>query len=136
MKGNAMKVRFAVLVVLLFACASAIAQSAATAQPQVTVIRAGTLIDPRANEPKHNQAIVIRGERIEAVGDAARVNVPAGADVMDLSNATVLPGMIESHTHIILQGEDPARGGYDNPVAEVLSLLPGGAGHGVCASRP
>ena len=39
--------------------------------------------------------------------------LPAGAKVIDLSNVTVLPGMIESHTHIFLQGEDPALGGYD-----------------------
>jgi imidazolonepropionase-like amidohydrolase len=81
--------------------------------PQVTVIRAGTLIDPRANEPKRNQVIVIRGDKIESVGDAASTQVPAGAKIIDLSNATVLPGLIESHTHIFLQGEDPALGGYD-----------------------
>ena len=80
---------------------------------QVTVIRAGTLIDPRSNEAKHNQVIVIRGDKIESVGDAASAQVPAGAKVIDLSNATVLPGLIESHTHIFLQGEDPALGGYD-----------------------
>ena len=81
--------------------------------PQVTVIRAGTLIDPRANEPKRNQVIVIRGDKIESVGDAASAQVPAGAKIIDLSNATVLPGLIESHTHIFLQGEDPALGCYD-----------------------
>src|ERR1019366_3691326 len=70
--------------------------------PQVTVIRAGTLIDPRANEPKRNQVIVIRGDRFESVGDAASVQVPAGAKVIDLSNATVLPGLTESHTHTFL----------------------------------
>ncbi|HVP53400.1 MAG TPA: amidohydrolase family protein [Candidatus Eisenbacteria bacterium] len=79
----------------------------------MTAIRAGTLIDPRTDEPKHNQIIIIRGTEIEAVGDAATVKEPAGATVIDLSNATVLPGMIESHTHIFLQGEDPAQGGYD-----------------------
>src|SRR5271167_4929812 len=87
--------------------------SAAPPAPQVTVIRAGTLIDPRANGPKHNQVIVIRGDKIESVGDAASTQFPAGAKVIDLSNATVLPGLIESHTHIFLQSEDPALGGYD-----------------------
>ena len=57
--------------------------------------------------------IVIRGDKIESVGDAASTQVPAGAKVIDLSHATVLPGLIESHTHIFLQGEDPALGGYD-----------------------
>ena len=78
---------------------------------QVTVIKAGTLIDGRSSEPKRNQTIVIRGNRIESVGD--NLATPAGAQVIDLSNATVLPGLIDSHTHIFLQGEDPALGGYD-----------------------
>lgn len=82
-----------------------------TPAPGVTVIKAGTLIDPRTNAPLHNQTIVIRGNRIESVGaDSA---VPAGARVIDLSNATVLPGLIEAHTHVFLQGEDPAEGGWN-----------------------
>jgi imidazolonepropionase-like amidohydrolase len=89
--------------ILLLAAASAAAQ-------QVTVIRAGTLIDGRSSETKRNQTIVIRGNRIESVGDAA---IPVGAKVIDLSNMTVLPGMVDAHTHIFLQGEDPAEGGYD-----------------------
>ncbi len=108
-----MKNSFCSIVILLLSV-SAIGQSnSAAASPQVTVIRAGTLIDPRANGPKHNQVIVIRGDKIESVGDAAAAQVPAGAKIIDLSNATVLPGLIESHTHIFLQGEDPALGGYD-----------------------
>ena len=79
---------------------------------QVTVIRAGNLIDPAAGDSKQNQLIVIRGNRIESVA-ASNSATPPGAKVIDLSNATVLPGMIESHTHIFLQGEDPALGGYD-----------------------
>jgi len=77
---------------------------------QVTVIKAGTLIDGRSSEARRNQTIVIRGNRIESAGDVA---TPAGAKVIDLSNMTVLPGMIDTHTHIFLQGEDPAEGGYD-----------------------
>lgn len=78
---------------------------------QVTLIRAGNLIDPVSGESNRNQVIVIRGNRIESVG--AGSSTPPGAKVIDLSNATVLPGMIESHTHLFLQGEDPALGGYD-----------------------
>jgi imidazolonepropionase-like amidohydrolase len=100
-------------IAVLLLSLSAIAQTNPAASPQVTVIRVGTLIDPRANQPKHNQLVVIRGDKIETVGDAASTQVPAGAKVIDLSNATVLPGLIESHTHLFLQGEDPALGGYD-----------------------
>ncbi|HKI25346.1 MAG TPA: amidohydrolase family protein [Candidatus Sulfotelmatobacter sp.] len=81
--------------------------------PQVTVIRAGSLIDGKSDQPRRDQVIVIRGNRIEAVGDAASTKVPAGATVIDLSQQTVLPGLIDSHTHIFLWGEDPEKGGYD-----------------------
>ena len=108
-------------VVGLFLCVAGIAQTPSTAQPQVTVIRAGTLIDPRADEAKRHQIIVVRGNRVEAVGDAATIKTPAGANVIDLSNATVLPGLIESHTHIFLQGEEPSKGGYD---VQLLKFYP------------
>jgi imidazolonepropionase-like amidohydrolase len=97
-------------VFVLTVCSLGFAQGSSS---PLTVIHAGTLIDPRSDSPKLNQVIVIRGDRIEAVGDAATTKAPEGAAVIDLSNATVLPGMIESHTHIFLQGEDPAKGGYD-----------------------
>src|SRR6201982_3373986 len=78
-----------------------------------TVIRAGTLIDGKSDSPKRDQVIVIRRNRIDSVGDAANVKIPSGSTVIDLSRATVLPGLIDSHTHIFLQGEDPNEGGYD-----------------------
>jgi imidazolonepropionase-like amidohydrolase len=94
----------------------------AAAQPQPkdshtseswTVIRAGTLIDGKSDKPTHDQVIVIKGNRVESVSDTAAAKIPTGATVIDLSKATVLPGLIDSHTHIFLQGEDPAQGGYD-----------------------
>ena len=91
--------------------------------PQVTVIRAGTLIDGKSDKPRHDQVVVIRGNHIESVSDAASARPPVEATVIDLSKATVLPGLIDSHTHIFLQGEDPAEGGYDaNILNEPLSL--------------
>ena len=89
-----------------------LAATAATA-PQLVYIKAGTLIDGRADAARTNQVIVVRGNRIESVGPGSGVAVPAGAKVIDLSNMTVLPGMIDAHTHLFLQGEDPAEGGYD-----------------------
>ena len=79
----------------------------------VTVVQAGVLIDGTGAPPKRRQAIVIEGDRIKAVGDAAGVSIASGATVVDLSGYTVLPGLIDSHTHVFLQGEDPAEGGYD-----------------------
>ncbi|HEV2114203.1 MAG TPA: amidohydrolase family protein [Terriglobales bacterium] len=88
------------------------AQGAAPAkQDHVTVIRAGTLIDGISSEPRANQYIVVRNNRIESVsGDAP--NLP-NAELIDLSHATILPGLTDAHTHMFLQGEDPALGGYD-----------------------
>ena len=79
----------------------------------VTVIRAGTLLDGKSDSPRYNQIIVVRGDRIESVSSAATAVLPPDAKIVDLSQATVMPGLIDSHTHIFLQGEDPARGGYD-----------------------
>lgn len=81
--------------------------------PQVIAIKAGTLIDPRVNEPLHDQVIIIRGNKIESIGPAVSAKIPQGTTVIDLSKATVLPGLIEAHTHIFLQGEDPAEGGWN-----------------------
>ncbi|HXW99692.1 MAG TPA: amidohydrolase family protein [Candidatus Acidoferrales bacterium] len=88
-------------------------QTRPAAGQQVTVIRAGTLIDGKSQQPKRDQVIVVRGNSIESVGDAASAKIPTGATVIDLSRQTVLPGLIDSHTHIFLWGEDPEKGGYD-----------------------
>lgn len=97
---------------LLFAAEFAHAQSAAPGAATLTVIRAGSLIDGTSDSPRKNQLIFVRGDRIEKVTDAS-APIPSGTKVIDLSSATVLPGLIDSHTHIFLWGEDPAKGGYD-----------------------
>src|SRR6201997_3229726 len=97
---------------MLYTCAIA-QQPSGASSPQVTVLRAGTLIDGKSDKVRHDQVIVIRGNKIESVSDATNAKVPDGAAVIDLSKQTVLPGLIDSHTHIFLQGEDPAQGGYD-----------------------
>jgi imidazolonepropionase-like amidohydrolase len=99
---------FATCLVLLLAAASIRAQTPA----KLTVIRAGALIDGASDAPRKNQLVFVRGDRIEKVADGS-VQIPADATVVDLSSSTVLPGLIDSHTHIFLWGEDPAKGGYD-----------------------
>ena len=93
-----------------------LAQSSASTvkpAPTVIVIKAGTLIDGSGAASRSNQLIFIRGQRIEKVTGAAGASLPPGAKIVDLSSATVLPGLIDSHTHIFLWGEDPDKGGYD-----------------------
>ncbi|GAC1300172.1 MAG: amidohydrolase family protein [Steroidobacteraceae bacterium] len=77
------------------------------------VVRAQWLIDGTADKPRHDMEIVILGERIVEVRPAHSKELPAAAQVIDLGAATLLPGLIDTHTHIFLQGEDPAAGGYD-----------------------
>ena len=89
-------VRFTLLVFGLIACGlKAEAQS-------TVVIHAGRLFDGRSDQLLSNQVIVIQGDRIADVGPGGSVKVPAGAEQIDLGGATVLPGLIDSHTHIIM----------------------------------
>src|SRR5207248_8805674 len=66
----------------------------------VTAIRAGRLLDPEAGRVLTNQIILVTGNRITDVGP--NVAIPAGAQVIDLSRMTVMPGLVDSHNHLAL----------------------------------
>ncbi|HTQ59201.1 MAG TPA: amidohydrolase family protein [Candidatus Solibacter sp.] len=109
---NMKKLTLCLAVALLFGSGNLRAQATAPAATTLTVIRAGTLIDGASDTPRKNQLIFVMGNHIAKVTDGS-AEIPPGAKVIDLSAATVLPGLIDSHTHIFLWGEDPAKGGYD-----------------------
>jgi len=84
---------------------TALAQT--TQPPKVVFIKAGRLIDVRAGRVLENQGILVEGERIKTVGPIATVEktVPSTAQVIDLLKYTVLPGLADCHTHVLLQGD-------------------------------
>ncbi|HKQ53175.1 MAG TPA: amidohydrolase family protein [Pyrinomonadaceae bacterium] len=97
--------RFIVLALaLLLAPAFSAAQqsSETTAQPRRVLIRAGRLVDARGGRVLTDQAILVEADRIKEVGPSQTIagRAPAGTEVIDLSNATVLPGLIDAHTHL------------------------------------
>jgi imidazolonepropionase-like amidohydrolase len=85
-------------VVLLVAATPVCAQTSPARQ--IIAIRAGRLFDPNSGTNLTNQVVLIDGDRITEVGPAGRVRVPAHARLLDLSQATVLPGLIDGHVHL------------------------------------
>lgn len=93
--------------VVVFSLVHAAGFAQTSAPTQAVLIKAGRLIDVRAGRVVENMGIIIEGERIKAVGPLVRVeaNAPPSARVIDLSRATLLPGLADCHTHILLQGD-------------------------------
>ncbi len=107
-------IRRATILPAVFSCllGAGFGQAAPSAPEKVTLIRAANLIDGVSAQVRHNVLVTIRGNKIESVSEGGKP--PAGATVINLGpEVTVLPGLIDTHTHIFLQGEDPAEGGYD-----------------------
>ena len=86
-----------------------VAGTAAAVQAQTIAIRAGRLIDPESGTVSRNQVILIESGLIKAVGGS--VTIPANATLIDLTNATVLPGLFDMHTHLCLAVKAPRDAG-------------------------
>ncbi len=95
-----------------FAVAMAAPIAGAADLPAATYVHAGKLLDVRSGKMLSDQLIVIRGDRIERVVASRGVQIPAGAATVDLTHATVLPGLIDCHTHIMLTDTDDSH--YDD----------------------
>jgi imidazolonepropionase-like amidohydrolase len=86
--------------------------SAAQAQTdKVLAIRAGHLFDSKSGKLLDNQIVLVKDDKITAVGPSDAVQIPADAQVIDLSKSTVLPGLIDGHTHVFGFGLDGIKSG-------------------------
>ena len=96
------------LAALLLVCTSALGQAPGVppSAPRRIAVLAGRMFDARANKLLSRQVILIEGDRIVGVGPADKLKVPQDEAVIDLSQATVLPGLIDAHTHVFGNGPD------------------------------
>jgi imidazolonepropionase-like amidohydrolase len=95
---------------LAFAALVTLSASAGADAPLVAV-KAARLLDVRSGRYMERPVVIVRGETIEAVG----TTVPAGAQVVDLGDRTLLPGLIDTHTHVLLQG-DATQADYEQQI--------------------
>ena len=86
--------------------------------PGVVAVRAGQLFDSKAGRMLTKQVVVLDGDKITEVGPEAQVKIPAGAQVIDLSQATVLPGLIDAHTHMF----NPPKPGMSRETSTLIAI--------------
>jgi imidazolonepropionase-like amidohydrolase len=99
--------RVSVLFMLAYAHAVSGQNPTPAPPPNTYVIRAAHMIDGRSDAVQNDVAVVVDGDRIVAVGPRSQIasRIPAGAQTIDLGGATILPGLIDNHTHVLLQGD-------------------------------
>lgn len=90
--------------------------------PAVTAIRAARLIDPKSGTVTTNPVVIVENGRIKAVG--SNTQVPAGATVIDLGSQTLIPGLIDAHTHLLQNYEGKLGGDDPNMLVTVATMSP------------
>ena len=93
--------KYGLFLAVLFAALVSTAQLGAQSVP-VTLVKASRLLDPRTGNVLAPATVLIEGDKIKQVGLSSQIGVPAGAKIIDLGNATLLPGLIDGHTHLLL----------------------------------
>jgi imidazolonepropionase-like amidohydrolase len=86
--------------------------------PGTIAIRAGRLFDSKSAQMLTDQVVLLEGERITAVGPEGQVKIPAGAQVIDLRQATVLPGLVDAHTHMF----NPPKPGMSRETSTLIAI--------------
>ena len=100
MTGLTLRLIIAAAIVALYSLGVRTQAPASGTSTAATVIKAGTLLDPQRGVAERNRTIVVEGGKVVKVG--ADVAAPTGATVIDLSQYTVLPGLIDAHTHLCM----------------------------------
>ena len=113
--------RVTVAVLLLLSASFIVSQTTKSADTHLVVLRAAKMLDVKAGKIVVNPVVIIEGERIKEVGPG--LAIPAGAKVIDLGGATLMPGLIDAHTHL-LQNYDFALAEDDNMLLTVAQMSP------------
>ena len=98
------------------------ASTAFAAEPVLRIIRAGRVIDVQTGKVHQKQSLLIRGDRIAAVGPSDEIEMPSGAEVIDLSAYTLLPGLIDTHTHVTSDPTTPPYHAYGLSIPRVALM--------------
>ena len=102
-----MKIRTLLFAALVISCSVFRVSAQLKSNSEVVAIKAGKLLDPETGRTTANQVILVEGNKIKEIG--ANVSIPAEAKIIDLSKATVLPGLFDAHTHLcmaVIPGRD------------------------------